>query len=176
MANTFNKIASVSVGSGGAASISFTSIPQTYTDLVLKWSTRTDNNPYSSPQNWEELNVNSNGAMTNLVTVMIRGSGGGGSVTSTGGEGIGYATTTGATSGIFSNSELYISNYTSSVYKPMILDTAAETHSATVFLGYQGITWSQTGAITSLVLTPRAGTSANYVQYSTATLYGIKNS
>ena len=40
MATTFTKIASVTVGSGGASSIDFTSIPSTYTDLCVKLSTR----------------------------------------------------------------------------------------------------------------------------------------
>ena len=38
MAVTFTQIASVTVGSGGAASIDFTSIPSTYTDLCIKTS------------------------------------------------------------------------------------------------------------------------------------------
>ena len=37
---TFTKIASATVGSGGASSIEFTSIPSTYTDLVIKLSMR----------------------------------------------------------------------------------------------------------------------------------------
>jgi hypothetical protein len=37
MANTFELIASSTVGSGGAANIDFTSIPATYTDLCLKF-------------------------------------------------------------------------------------------------------------------------------------------
>jgi hypothetical protein len=37
MATTYEIIASVTVGSGGAANIEFTSIPATYTDLVLKF-------------------------------------------------------------------------------------------------------------------------------------------
>jgi hypothetical protein len=40
MANTFTLIASSTVGSGGAASIDFTSISSTYTDLVVKLSLR----------------------------------------------------------------------------------------------------------------------------------------
>jgi hypothetical protein len=40
MANTFELIASSTVGSGGAANIDFTSIPATFTDLCLKYSTR----------------------------------------------------------------------------------------------------------------------------------------
>jgi hypothetical protein len=35
MATTYEIISSVTVGSGGAADIEFTSIPATYTDLVI---------------------------------------------------------------------------------------------------------------------------------------------
>jgi hypothetical protein len=37
----YEAIATVEVGSGGAADIEFTSIPATYTDLVVKLSVRT---------------------------------------------------------------------------------------------------------------------------------------
>ena len=40
MANTFYKIATVTVGSGGASSIDFSSIPSTYSDLCLLLSLR----------------------------------------------------------------------------------------------------------------------------------------
>ena len=40
MAVTHNLISTITVGSGGAASIDFTSIPQTYTDLLVKISLR----------------------------------------------------------------------------------------------------------------------------------------
>jgi hypothetical protein len=48
MATTYEAIATVEVGSGGAADIEFTSIPQTYTDLLCslrvsrtgKWACR----------------------------------------------------------------------------------------------------------------------------------------
>jgi len=42
MANTYKLISSVTVGSGGAATIGFTSIPATYTDLLLSYSGRID--------------------------------------------------------------------------------------------------------------------------------------
>ena len=38
MAETYNRIGSVTVGSGGASTITFSNIPQTYTDLVVKFS------------------------------------------------------------------------------------------------------------------------------------------
>jgi len=42
MANTYQAIATVTVGSGGAANITFSSIPQTYTDLCLFISARSE--------------------------------------------------------------------------------------------------------------------------------------
>jgi len=40
MAVTHKLIQTITVGSGGAASIDFTSIPATYTDLIFYFSTR----------------------------------------------------------------------------------------------------------------------------------------
>ena len=56
MANTYTLISSVTVGSGGAANIEFTSIPATYTDLLLKLSTRTTR---STATDSNKLTVNS---------------------------------------------------------------------------------------------------------------------
>jgi len=43
MANTYQLISSTTVGAGGASSILFSSIPATYTDLILDLSVRTSN-------------------------------------------------------------------------------------------------------------------------------------
>jgi hypothetical protein len=45
MATTYEAIETVEVGSGGAADIEFTSIPGTYTDLVVKVSARNARGP-----------------------------------------------------------------------------------------------------------------------------------
>jgi hypothetical protein len=58
MATTYEAIATVEVGSGGAANIDFTSIPATYTDLCIKASARFAN---STTQG---LAVKFNGAST----------------------------------------------------------------------------------------------------------------
>ena len=55
MPNTYIKIASITVGSGGASSVSFTSIPSTYTDLCLLSSARTNRSDVSDPI---KLNLN----------------------------------------------------------------------------------------------------------------------
>ena len=79
-----------------------------------------------------------------------------------------------ATSNTFGNSELYIPNYAGSTNKSSSADAVAESNTTTVFAYLNAALWSSTAAITSITLTPDAG-GANFVQYSTATLYGIKN-
>jgi hypothetical protein len=60
MATTYEAIATVTVGSGGAADITFSSIPATYTDLVVKTSLR---NADPTDQRWNvKITFNGNGS------------------------------------------------------------------------------------------------------------------
>ena len=56
MAYTYSKIATVTVGSGGASRIDFLAIPQNYTDLLLKTSLR--DNQAGSSANDNAINFN----------------------------------------------------------------------------------------------------------------------
>jgi len=44
---TYQKIATVTVGAGGASNITFSSIPQTYTDIKVVVSARTDRSGFT---------------------------------------------------------------------------------------------------------------------------------
>ena len=61
MATTYKAIATVTVGSGGAANIEFTSIPATYTDLVIHLSGRTTRNDTADDIGIELNNVTPTG-------------------------------------------------------------------------------------------------------------------
>lgn len=171
MANTYVLIASSTVGSGGASSISFTSIPQTYTDLLIKFSGRDDRGASAT-----NLFITFNGSSSNFSSRLLYG-GGGATYSGTDTAGfIGEDVGAGATSNTFSNGEIYIPNYTSSNYKSMSSDSVTENNSSTNGAAYTMLIaalWSNTSAITSLTITP---TPNSFVQYSTAYLYGIKNS
>jgi hypothetical protein len=174
MADTYTLISSVTVGAGGAATIGFTSIPSTYTDLKLVVSVRT------TEANWySNILLNFNGSSSaNYSFLRFIGIGGG---TSTDGPFTSQTTiyageTDGstATSNTFGNSDIYITNYTGSTYKAISIDKALENNSSSNnILGFVAALWSNTSAINSITLTPASG---NFVQYSTAYLYGIKNS
>lgn len=171
MANTFVRIASVTVGAGGASTMSFSSIPSTYTDLCLKISARTDRASFD-----EVIGISFNGSTSSFSWRLLNANG-----TSTGSYNgttpimAGRAVAATATASIFSNSEVYIPNYNSSNYKSFNTDSVAENNSLTLNdLDLHAGLWSNTAAITSITLTPQS--SGTFVQYTTATLYGIKNS
>jgi hypothetical protein len=175
MANTYELIASSTVGSGGASSIDFTSISGSYTDLCLKMSLRTDRASV-----YDQLKITFNGSSSSYTGIILyNGNSSVGSETNTAATGgstylIGdYVDGASATSSTFGNGEIYIPNYAGSSNKSVSLDLVQENNAAG---GYSSLTaglWSNSAAITSIKL--QSSNSANFVQYSTAYLYGVKN-
>lgn len=169
MATTYKAIATVTVGSGGASSIDFTSIPATYTDLVVKISARTN---WSNSVNADGINIQPNSSTSSRTNKRLYGSGSAaGSDSNTNPI---AATNASCTASTFGNAEFYIPNYAGSNNKSLSADGVSETNATTTYAGLAAFLWSNTSAITSLKLVPENGTS--FDQYSTATLYGIKNS
>jgi hypothetical protein len=167
MANTYTLIEAKTLGSS-AASVEFTSIPQTYTDLLIKLSTRnTSTNVANS------ILMALNGSSTSFTIRRIEGTG-----TSVGSQNstsnfAGVDDGGGATASTFSNTEIYIPNYAGSNYKSYSVDSVSETNAATIYMHLLAGLWSNSAAITSIAL---SDDTANLAQYSTFYLYGIKNS
>ena len=165
---TYMLISSATVGAGGAADITFNSIPSTYTDLILVGSTRHSNGAGIG----EEITLNTNTASyTNKYAF--------GSGTSTGsGSNLGRFSNIGTrstdTSNTFSNFRIYISNYATSNNKSYLGETVMENSGSESYQYLIAGLWSNSSAITSIKIAPFAG-NGNYVQNSTAYLYGISN-
>jgi hypothetical protein len=171
MPNTYTLIASNTVGSGGAASVTFSSIPSTYTDLLIKTSAR-DNR---AGQLDSEMYLTFNGGSSNLTSRSLYGSGASAGSTSSASQIPLTVVSAAATANTFSNGEMCIPNYTSSNYKSMSIDSVDESNTGTgVYAFLVAGLWSNTAAITSMTFTPFGGNS--FVQYSSFYLYGIKNS
>lgn len=173
MANTYVAISTVTVGSGGAASIEFTSIPQTYTDLCLLISARSE-----VAGSFSDEVIKLNNATTTYTNRYIYGNGssalsGSDAYTSIGGFTAGMPGNT-ATANTFGNKIIYIPNYAGSNNKTYSVDGAAETNATLAYLHLLAGLRSNTDAVTSIVLVTDSG--ADYAQYSTATLYGIRSS
>ena len=170
MPNTYFKIASVTVGSGGASTIDFTSIPSTYTDLCVKGSLRGANASWG-----DNIKVSLNGSTTSFTSREIYGeSGATGSETLTT-RNVGVASGANATASTFGSFEFYLPNYLSSNYKSISMDSVSENNASTGYaLWLTAGLWSNTAAVTQITFTPNSATT--WLQYSTATLYGIKSS
>ena len=167
MPTTFTKIASVTVGSGGASSIDFTSIPSTYTDLVLKLSGRSTAN-----DNWANISFNGSTASFSSRGLYGDGSSAGSYSRSDNVNTIANDSST-STASTFSNGEIYIPNYAGSNNKSYSVDSVTENNATAALTSLVAGLRSNTAAITSITLTPNGG---NFAQYSTATLYGINKS
>lgn len=166
MATTFEKIASVDVGVAGSASIDFSIIPSTYTDLVLKISAR-----LTAAVDFGSLSIAFNGSTSSFTSRILQGDGSSAvsaSLTNFAGGVNGTLTT----SSTFNNVEIYIPNYAGSTNKSFSSDSVVENNATagrdTLIAGL----WSNTAAINQITLTSASG---NFAQYTTAYLYGVKN-
>jgi hypothetical protein len=168
MATTFEAIATVTVGSGGAANIEFTSIPGTYTDLVVKVSGRS-----TSTSTGADITFNNNSTSYTNRRLYGTGSSTGSDTNSTTFVSNTMIVDSSYTANTFGNGEFYIPNYTSSNNKSVSVDGVTENNSSTALMMFTASLWSNSAAITSIKITPVLG---SLTQYSTATLYGIKNS
>jgi hypothetical protein len=170
---TMVKIDTVTVGSGGAASIDFQNIPATYTDLKVVLSARGN---LASVYTYALIEFN--GLSTNLSSRFISGEGSGSPYSATYGSNIAlFVNGTSTTSSTFGNAEIYIPNYASTTQnKSVSIDCVVENNatfgSDNLFAGL----WSNTSAINRLTI---HAANASFVknqtfdQHSTATLYGI---
>jgi len=171
MPNTMTLISAVTVGVGGANTIDFTSIPSTYTDLVLKLSTRQNGSADGS-----QIGIRFNGSSSGYSRKLLLGDGA--SVGTYGGSSetfarIAFAQSSTYTASTFNNFETYIPNYAGSNNKSFSSDSVTENNATTSYAAiYTGL-WSNTAAITSITISEYSGSGTNFVQNSTAYLYGI---
>lgn len=157
---TYTKIASIEVGSGGASSIAFTSIPQNFTSLRVVFSLRLS----ASGNVGGALKINGTSGSAPLVMY--------GNYTGTQSEVnnlTGWANSSSYASNTFSNGTLYVLNYTASSNKTYSFDAITETNGTTAYLGLASGTVSNTSPTTSIELY----NGDTLAQYSSATLYGI---
>lgn len=168
-ASSFDSIATVTVGSGGASSISFTSIPTTYKHLQLRMLVKADATTNGTPV----LVYNSDTSSIYTYHHLY----GNGSSASAYSPGANYGGTWfingGQNSSGFAAYITDILDYASTTKNKTIRTLAGfdNNGSGSIFLASQAYQNSGT-AITSLTLTMQSG---NASQYSHAALYGIKD-
>jgi hypothetical protein len=176
MPSTYTLISSNVLGSS-AASVTFSAIPSTYTDLVLRISARSDRAASSN-----NFTINLNSATTNYSYTYLNQNGSTASSsrdTIAGGNTYLFGGALGAanlTANTFNSIEIYIPSYLASQNRPLSIVNAME-NNATSPYEQSAIAgrYSSTTAISSVTLKSGDG-SFNFVSGSSFFLYGIKNS
>lgn len=174
MAATYKLITS-NILASTATSVTFSSIPSTYTDLVLKTSIRT--NVAGAIAVDPSLLINGNSSAIYSQTYL---QGNGATVAgarSSGQTEAGFrfgANDTGSTANTFTSSEFYFPSYRASHNKPFSLITATENNATTGYINAQAQLFGSTSAITSISITIGAG-AYSFAAGSSFRLYGISN-
>lgn len=166
MATTYTLIQTYTLGSS-AASFDFTSIPATYTDLCLKLSARTDR----AGTGIDSALVQFNGDSTSANYSIRRLYGNGATATSDTTLSGAFTDASTATASTFGNSEVYIPNAFGSTAKSYSIEGTQESNNTTAYVHFTAGKWTGTSAISSIKLVSETG--SNFVQYSSASLYGI---
>lgn len=175
MANTYTLISS-NVLTGSAASVTFSSIPSTYTDLVIQCSVRTN-----KTTNNDSLLVNINSTTAGYSETDLYGTGSaaqsanGTNLLAFGNLYWGYINSDFSTSNTFSSIEMYFPSYTASQNKPISAISVQEANQTAAYIISSAQLWSNTSAITSLTFAPQAS-GKTFNSGSSFYLYGIKNS
>jgi len=168
MAITY-KLIDKTVLTGTQASITWTSIPQTYTDLKIICSIRTNGSG-----SWQNIYVRFNGSSTDYYNRYLQGNGSSLGTGTAGGGMIGDLIQNSQQASTFAIAETYIPQYTtSSNYQPFSGEGIVDINTSTSFQQINSNNWAQNAAITSITVIPNNGDS--WVQYSTFYLYGITN-
>ena len=156
-------IETIELGSS-QSSITFSSIPQSYDDLVILFQGRSDR-ASDGERNLMQLNSES----SNSIELIGNGSSAS-SNSQTDGQ-IGILTSASATSNTFNSSTIYISNYTSTSNKSVSSDSVNENNATTAFQRLVAFLSTSSAATTSITFTTQLGN--NYVAGTTVSLYGV---
>jgi len=154
---------------GTQASVTFSAIPATYTDLMILCSVRTDR---ASTVDYTKIRFNGATVDTNLHSIVLYSDGA--TVTSTASILVGRVDAANNTANTFTNMEIYIPNYAGSTTKPVSSTSTSEDNSTTnAYAQITATLFNDTTAISSITLLNTVG---SFVSGSRFDLYGIKNS
>jgi hypothetical protein len=148
------------------ASITFSDIPQDFTDLYILCSLRGDTGVI-----YVLANLFFNGSTSGFSSRGLEGNGSSASSYANATIYINAGNGGTSTANTFSNHSLYVPNYTSSTAKSVSVDGVMENNATAAYSSIQAGLWTGTAAITSLAVT--AGAGSQFVAGSTVSLYGI---
>jgi hypothetical protein len=173
MPSTYQLISS-NVLTSSAASVTFSAIPSTYTDLVLRLSVRQTTATTSIT-----ARVRFNSSSSGYSFTILRSNNGTASSYAMSGDSYvypGHTPAASSTANTFGSAEIYIPSYLVSQNKPISTFGVNENNATTIgnnIIAAANL-WQNTAAITSMEILPTA--SGSFDTGSSFYLYGIKNS
>jgi hypothetical protein len=172
--NSYESIATTAVGSGGVASITFSSIPATYTHLQIRLLSKSTNSSATDDGIYFRFNGDSTAKYTRHFLY------GTGSSVGSGGANVlqtfmalGDTTTQGNGANFFGVTIADILDYANTNKYKTGRGLGGYDANGSGVVWYSSGSWQNTAAITSVTMTIVGGTY-NFAEYSHAALYGIK--
>ena len=166
---SYDSIATVTVGSGGQASVDFTSIPSTYTHLQIRGIGRS-----ASTNNAWRIRFNGDSG-SNYSRHYLFGDGSNPVQTAAGSSltsiGLGVFSTSTQTSGVFTGLVADVLDYANTSKNTTLRSAAGFDNNGSGTVGLFSGAWFNTAAITSVSIFIDSGNIAEYSQFA---LYGIK--
>lgn len=161
--NSYESIQTVTVGSGGSSSISFTSIPSTYKHLQIRLLSGS-----SSAGSSVNYKLNSDATATNYYYHRLQGDG---SAAGAAAGNLNRIIDYSGTSTYFAAGVIDILDYANTSKNKTVRALSGYDANGSGLMGLYSNGWTNTSAITRIDLYPDAG---SWVQYSQFALYGIK--
>ena len=168
-ATSYESIATVTVGSGGSATITFSSIPSTYKHLQIRGISRSVG---ANINITAQLNGDTG---TNYSLHNFIGDGAAASVNGAGSFGslfLGYTPSTASTASCFSGTVIDVLDYTNTNKNTTLRSLTGSDLNGSGSIRFMSGAWFNTSAVTSVVLSISGADS--FAQYSSFALYGIK--
>lgn len=174
--SSYESIATVSVGSGGSSTITFSSIPSTYKHLQIRWIGRitaatTDENLQIQVGN-TTIDTSSNYSQHILYGTGAGGGGAFGNASITGSN-LGRLTGASTTAGIFAVGVIDILDYANTSKYKTFRGLSGHDQNGSGIDWFASGAWYNTGAINTIQFNQLYG-SGVFAQYSQFALYGIK--
>jgi len=180
--NNYSSIQTVTVGSGGASSITFSSIPSTYTHLQVRYFAQTNR---SLVVDDAFITINGDTTGGNYYSHQLQGSGSSASAFSSagnGGGGVGifwpyaFSATASGSYNYWAGGVIDVLDYANTNKNKTLRSLSGSDANGAAPSGYPAFVtlssaaWFNTSAITSITFK----SNGNFSQYSTFALYGVK--
>jgi hypothetical protein len=174
--SSFESIATTTVGSGGSSSVTFSSIPSTYTHLQIRGIAKTGRATYGRDDIGMQFNSDTN---TNYNDHLLYGNGASALATANNGStfmDLGYIAGNGGAS-FFGAFVIDVLDYANTNKYKTVRNLSGVDHNGLIAT-FSGIVnlgsglWRSASAVNSITLVNYTGT--NFQQYSSFALYGIK--